>query len=82
MRSDKSEIKKGTCPVCGIGCHVNVHIAGGKITRIEPDPESPVNRRLCERAVAAASCQAGPRSARAPQSCHLLFRGGLSVMAV
>jgi len=44
-----AEVRKGTCPVCGIGCHVNAHISGGRITKIEPDPDSRKNRNLCER---------------------------------
>jgi anaerobic selenocysteine-containing dehydrogenase len=62
----KAEIKKGTCPVCGIGCHVNAHITGGKITRVEPDPESFMNRRLCERAAAAVDYHHHPQRLNHP----------------
>ncbi|MFC2058942.1 molybdopterin-dependent oxidoreductase, partial [Chloroflexota bacterium] len=47
------EIKKGICPVCGLGCHALVHIQDGKIVRITKDPNSPRGKNLCERSVAA-----------------------------
>ena len=46
-------IKHSTCPVCGVGCHVNAHISNGRIIEIGPDPESLMNRKLCERGASA-----------------------------
>ena len=46
-------IKKGSCPVCGNGCHVNVEITDGKITAITPDPEGRVRGGPCVRISAA-----------------------------
>ena len=51
--SNQSIIKKSTCPVCGTGCHALAHVVDGRVTRVEPDPESFMNRRLCERGAAA-----------------------------
>ena len=37
-----------TCPYCGVGCQVNVHVRDGVIYRITGDFESPVNHgNLC-----------------------------------
>ena len=38
--SDKTAIRTGTCPVCGVGCHVEVHISNGKVVRVKGDPKS------------------------------------------
>jgi len=59
-------VKKGTCPVCGAGCNVNAHVTNGKITKIEPDPESTMNRSLCERAVIAVEYHDGPKRLNYP----------------
>ena len=32
--------KKGTCPVCGLGCHVEVSARDGMPVRIKKDPDS------------------------------------------
>jgi len=59
-------IKKGTCPVCGNGCHLLAHIAGGRVVKAEPDPESVMNRRLCERGAAAVEYHAHPQRLNYP----------------
>ena len=48
-RVAQNEIRKGSCPVCGNGCHLLAHVESGSVVKIEPDPESYMNRRLCER---------------------------------
>lgn len=46
MLPDK--IVRSTCSICSRLCGVLVHLHDGKITKVEGDPESPVNRgRLC-----------------------------------
>ena len=62
----KTVVRKGTCPVCGTGCHVNAHVTDGIVTRIEPDPESFMNRRLCERAAAAVDYHHHPQRLNYP----------------
>jgi len=52
MKENKTEVRKGTCPVCNLGCHVRVHIENGEIVKVSGDSDSPKGR-LCERAVAA-----------------------------
>jgi thiosulfate reductase/polysulfide reductase chain A len=51
-KKERMEIRKGTCPTCGRGCHTKVHIHGGKIVRITGDPSSPRGKHLCERSIA------------------------------
>ncbi len=45
-----STVKKGTCPVCGNACLVDVHISNGKIEKVERDRDSSMGH-LCERGV-------------------------------
>lgn len=66
MMDQDTVVKKAICPVCGAGCHVNATVVGGKITKIEPDPESLRNRNLCERAVVATEYHDGPRRLNYP----------------
>ncbi len=33
-------VRKGTCPVCGNGCHFNVHVESGRAVKCTPDQES------------------------------------------
>jgi formate dehydrogenase major subunit len=42
------KLAKSVCPYCAVGCAQNVYVKDGKVTQIEGDPDSPVNRgRLC-----------------------------------
>ena len=53
MEKGKTEVKKGTCPVCNAGgCHVRVYIQDGEIVKVTRDPDSPLGN-LCEKAIAA-----------------------------
>ena len=46
-------VVKSTCGVCFTNCGVLLHIVNGKVTRIEGDPNSPVNKgRLCAKGLA------------------------------
>ncbi|MEN8377114.1 MAG: hypothetical protein ABFS34_16950 [Gemmatimonadota bacterium] len=41
---------KAPCRFCGTGCHVQVGVEGGKVVRLEGDPDHPVTRGfLCYR---------------------------------
>lgn len=42
QEGERTTTKRGTCPVCGMACHVEVHISNGKILRIKGDPKSPI----------------------------------------
>ncbi len=42
MAGDK--IVRTTCGMCFGACGVRVHVSGGRVVRVEGDPESPVNR--------------------------------------
>jgi len=54
MEKGRTEIKRGTCPVCNIvGCHVRVHIRDGEVVKITGDPKSPLGQNPCARLVAA-----------------------------
>lgn len=48
-----SEVVRSTCGLCYSGCGVLVHLSGGKVTKVEGDPDSPVNRgTLCAKGLA------------------------------
>lgn len=53
MAKASPEVRKGTCPVCGTGCHVLVHVTDGKVTRVEADTRSGFRPRGCVRVAAA-----------------------------
>ena len=54
MDKGRTEIRKGTCPVCNIvGCHVRVHIQDGEVAKVTRDPKSPMGQNPCARLVAA-----------------------------
>ncbi len=38
------QIVRSTCGMCFGACGVRVHVSGGRVVRVEGDPESPVNR--------------------------------------
>jgi Molybdopterin oxidoreductase Fe4S4 domain len=35
------------CPYCAVGCGQNVYVAGGRVTQIEGDPDSPSAGAAC-----------------------------------
>jgi anaerobic selenocysteine-containing dehydrogenase len=46
-------VVKSTCGICFTNCGVLLHIVNGRVTRIEGDPNSPVNKgRLCAKGLA------------------------------
>lgn len=46
-------IVKSTCGLCYSGCGVLLHLTNGKVTKVEGDPDSPVNRgKLCAKGLA------------------------------
>ena len=50
MGDSGTTVQKGTCPVCGHACLIDVHLEDGRITTVERDRES-VMGHLCERGV-------------------------------
>jgi len=52
QEAKKTTIKRSTCPVCGVGCHTEVHIRNGEIVKIKGDRKS-YNPASCVRAGAA-----------------------------
>ncbi len=49
----ENTIVRSICGFCHTNCGVRVHVQGGRIARIEGDPEHPVNRGyLCPKAQA------------------------------
>ena len=54
------KVVKSVCPYCAVGCGQNVYVAGGKVTQIEGDPDSPVSRgRLCPKGSASLQLTTG-----------------------
>ena len=48
-----SGVVKSTCGLCQNGCGVLVHITNGRVTKVDGDPDSPVNRgKLCAKGLA------------------------------
>lgn len=46
-------VVKSVCPYCAVGCGQDVYVAGGKVTQIEGDADSPISRgRLCPKGAA------------------------------
>lgn len=55
------KVVQSICPYCAVGCGQNVYVAGGKVTQIEGDPDSPVSRgRLCPKGSASLQLTTGP----------------------
>jgi formate dehydrogenase major subunit len=53
-------VVKSVCPYCAVGCGQNVYVAGGKVTQIEGDPDSPVSRgMLCPKGSASLQLTTG-----------------------
>jgi len=58
--SAADKVVKSICPYCAVGCGQNVYVAGGKVTQIEGDPDSPVSRgRLCPKGSASLQLATG-----------------------
>lgn len=46
--SDADRVTTSVCPYCAVGCSQRVYVRDGRITNIEGNPDSPINRgRLC-----------------------------------
>ena len=46
--ADADEVTTSVCPYCAVGCSQRVFVRNGRITNIEGNPDSPINRgRLC-----------------------------------
>ncbi|MBW2341447.1 MAG: molybdopterin-dependent oxidoreductase [Deltaproteobacteria bacterium] len=46
-------VVKSTCGLCQNGCGVLVHVTNGRVTKVDGDPDSPVNRgKLCAKGLA------------------------------
>ena len=49
------------CPYCAVGCAQKVYVEDGRITQIEGDPDSPINRgRLCPKGSASKQLVTSP----------------------
>jgi anaerobic selenocysteine-containing dehydrogenase len=47
------EIVRSTCGICQIGCGILAHVDGGRVVRVEGDPDSPLNKgTLCPKGLA------------------------------
>ena len=52
-RDCADEVTTSVCPYCAVGCSQRVFVRNGRITNIEGNPESPINRgRLCPKGAA------------------------------
>ncbi|MCX9192882.1 dehydrogenase [Carbonactinospora thermoautotrophica] len=53
-RTERAEkVVRSICPYCAVGCGQRVYVAGGEVTQIEGDPDSPISRgRLCPKGAA------------------------------
>ena len=50
------------CPYCAVGCSQRVYVAGGHVTQIEGNPDSPISRgRLCPKGSASKQLVTGPQ---------------------
>ncbi|MBK6311622.1 MAG: dehydrogenase [Candidatus Microthrix sp.] len=46
--ADADQVTTSVCPYCAVGCSQRVYVRDGRITNIEGNPDSPINRgRLC-----------------------------------
>lgn len=46
--ADADQVTTSVCPYCAVGCSQRVYVREGRITNIEGNPDSPINRgRLC-----------------------------------
>jgi formate dehydrogenase major subunit len=54
-------VAKSVCPYCAVGCAQKVYVEDGRITQIEGDPDSPINRgRLCPKGAASKQLVTSP----------------------
>jgi len=59
--SRADSVTKSVCPYCAVGCGQKVYVAGGEVTQIEGDPDSPISRgRLCPKGAASRSFVQSP----------------------
>jgi anaerobic selenocysteine-containing dehydrogenase len=58
---------KTTCGICQIGCGVLAHVADGRVTKIEGDPDNPLNQgKLCPKGMASLEYLYHPDRIRQP----------------
>ncbi|TAK31852.1 MAG: molybdopterin oxidoreductase [Chloroflexota bacterium] len=51
---DRVAIKKTSCALCPAACGVEVHVVGGKVTKVQGDRESPIGRgKVCPKVAGA-----------------------------
>src|SRR4030081_3776825 len=61
------QVVKSVCPYCAVGCAQDVYVEDGRVTQIEGDPDSPVNRgRLCPKGSASLQLTTGDAPRRPP----------------
>ncbi len=54
------KVVRSVCPYCAVGCGQQVFVAGGQVTQIEGDPDSPVSRgHLCPKGSASLQLTTG-----------------------
>jgi formate dehydrogenase major subunit len=59
--AEAERVVKSVCPYCAVGCGQLVYVAGGKVSQIEGDPDSPISRgRLCPKGSASKSLVTSP----------------------
>jgi anaerobic selenocysteine-containing dehydrogenase len=64
---NNAEIVRTTCGLCQIGCGVCAHVSGGRILKVEGDPENPLNRgTLCPKGMASLEYLYHPDRLREP----------------
>jgi anaerobic selenocysteine-containing dehydrogenase len=64
---DMVEVIRSTCGVCQIGCGVLVHVDGGRVIKIEGDPENPLSEgMLCSKGLASLEYLYHPNRLRRP----------------
>jgi len=61
------QVVRSTCSLCRFHCGVLLHLANGKVTRIEGDPEHPVNKgNICIRGLASIELPYNPHRLKHP----------------
>lgn len=62
-----NQVIRSTCGLCYAGCGILVHFKDGKVTKIEGDPESPINKgTICVKAQAGIEYLYSPQRLRHP----------------
>jgi formate dehydrogenase major subunit len=55
------KVARSVCPYCAVGCGQRVYVAGGRVSQIEGDPDSPISRgRLCPKGSASKNLVTSP----------------------